>query len=248
MRPDQIALQLYTLRSETATDMIGTLRKVAAMGYAAVEPAGFGNSDAQSVGAALRDMGMRACAAHIALDRLEGQFEAALADLRAIGCDMAVVPFLTPELRIQGPAVAARLNALAARLKAEGVGLAYHNHDFEFAPQGDTTLWEQLTAGTDPDLVKLEVDLGWVEAAGVNPADLLARHAGRVAMVHIKDWASVADRRDAPAGAGVMAWPTLIPAAEAAGARFFIVEQDHPQSPLADVAQSAGYMRGLARG
>ncbi|MBX0329614.1 sugar phosphate isomerase/epimerase [Oscillochloris sp. ZM17-4] len=247
MRPDQIAVQLYTLRAETANDMLGTLRKVATMGYAAVELAGFGNSDAQAVGATLRKLGVRACAAHIALDRLEGSFDEALADLRAIGCDQAVVPFLPTELRADGVAVAARLNALAARLQAEGVRLAYHNHDFEFAPQqGGATLWEQLTANTDPALVGLEIDLFWADVAGVSPAELLGRHAGRVAMVHLKDRAPGVERRDAPVGAGVLPWAELIPRAEAAGARWFIVEQDHPQSPLADVAQSIGYLRGLA--
>jgi sugar phosphate isomerase/epimerase len=248
MRPDQIAVQLYTLRSETANDMLGTLRKVAAMGYAAVETAGFGDRDALAVGATLRELGLRACAAHVALSRLEDHFAAALAELRAIGCDQAVVPSLPHELRGDGRAAAERLNRLGARLEDEGVRLAYHNHDFEFAPQEGGSLWDQLVAGTDPALVALELDIFWAEVAGVSPAELLQRHAGRVALVHLKDRAAADERRDAPVGAGVLAWPELIPAAEAAGARWFIVEQDHPQSPLADVEQSMAYLRGLARG
>ena len=40
MRPDQIAVQLYTLRELTAKDLPGTLRAVSAAGYRAVEVAG----------------------------------------------------------------------------------------------------------------------------------------------------------------------------------------------------------------
>jgi sugar phosphate isomerase/epimerase len=245
MRTDQIAVQLYTLRAETATDMLGTLHKVAALGYAAVEPAGFGNSDAQAVGATLRELGLRACAAHVALARLEDHFAEALAELHAIGCDHAVVPHLAPDQRGDGAAIAARLNAIAARLRAEGLRLSYHNHDFEFAPQAGSTLWEQLITGTDPDLVGLEIGLFWADVAGVSPAELLDRHAGRVTMVHLKDRVA-GERRDAPLGAGALPWAALIPRAEAAGAQWFIVEQDHPAAPLADVAQSIAYLRGLA--
>lgn len=248
MRIDQIALQLYTLRAETANDMPGALRRVAAMGYTAVELAGYGNSDAQAVGDLLGELGVSVCAAHVGLDRLEGDFEQAVAELRALGCDRAVVPGVRPELREDGAALAARLNRLAEALRAEGVRLAYHNHDFEFAPREGGSFWEQLVAGTDPGLVALELDIFWAEVAGVSPAELLARHAGRVALVHLKDRAAPDERRDAPVGAGVLPWPELISAAEAAGARWFIVEQDHPQSPLADVEQSLAYLRGLARG
>jgi sugar phosphate isomerase/epimerase len=248
MRIDQIALQLYTLRAETAKDMPGTLRRVAAMGYTAVEPAGYGNSDAQAMGDLLGELGVSVCAAHVGLDKLEGGFAQAVSELRALGCDRAVVPFIPQHLRADGAALGEQLNRLGEQLKAEGIRLAYHNHDFEFAPQAGGSLWEQLVAGTDPALVGLELDIFWAEVAGVSPAELLQRHAGRVALVHLKDRAAADERRDAPVGSGVLPWPELIPAAEAAGARWFIVEQDHPQSPLADVEQSMAYLRGLARG
>ena len=42
MRRDQIALQLYTVREAAGQDFVGTLKRVADMGYPAVEFAGFG--------------------------------------------------------------------------------------------------------------------------------------------------------------------------------------------------------------
>src|SRR5215216_4755885 len=42
MRRDQISLQLYTVREETARDMPGTLREISDIGYPAVEFAGYG--------------------------------------------------------------------------------------------------------------------------------------------------------------------------------------------------------------
>ncbi|MGN6812570.1 MAG: sugar phosphate isomerase/epimerase, partial [Thermomicrobiales bacterium] len=64
MKAEQIALQLYTVRAETARDFAGTLRALGAMGYRAVEFAGFGNLSAGELRAVLDEAGMRAMGAH----------------------------------------------------------------------------------------------------------------------------------------------------------------------------------------
>ena len=43
---------------------------------------------------------------------------------------------------------------------------------------------------------------------------------------------------DVPVGDGMLPWPALLRAGIAAGARWFIVEQDHPGNSLADVERS----------
>src|SRR4051812_25260730 len=65
MNADQIGLQMYTLRSHTAQDMAGTLRQVAAMGYPAVELAGYGGLSVAEIGAVLAETGLRAMGAHV---------------------------------------------------------------------------------------------------------------------------------------------------------------------------------------
>jgi len=65
VRDDQISLQLYTLREHTARDMPGTLRRLAKIGYAAVELAGFGGLSPQELRRTLDDLGLCASGAHV---------------------------------------------------------------------------------------------------------------------------------------------------------------------------------------
>lgn len=129
---------------------------------------------------------------------------------------------------------AALLNEKAAALQPLGVQVAYHNHNLEFAPIGQTSGWDILTRETDRRLVKLEVDIGWVSAAGLDPVTFLGGLRGRVSQVHVKDLKpssprNFAIRADcADVGAGRLAWEKILPAAYVAGARHFYVEQEPP--------------------
>ena len=60
-----LALQLYTVRDETGRDFAGTLRRVAQIGYAGVEFAGYGNLTAQEMSALLAGTGLRAAGTHL---------------------------------------------------------------------------------------------------------------------------------------------------------------------------------------
>src|SRR5437660_8408838 len=94
-----IALQLYTVRDETAQDFAGTLRRVAALGYTAVEFAGYGGLSIQQMQELLDETGLQALSSHVSLERLEQQFEQELEYCQAIGCPYIVVPWLAPDLR-----------------------------------------------------------------------------------------------------------------------------------------------------
>ena len=92
MRKDQIALQLYTLREASKQDFIATLRKVAELGYRAVEPAPnhglnrFAPNHRCPVGAKIEQVlqgvfakaqaGMEAELARVTLADVEGQLHA----------------------------------------------------------------------------------------------------------------------------------------------------------------------------
>jgi sugar phosphate isomerase/epimerase len=126
------------------------------------------------------------------------------------------------------------LNEKAAALEPMGVELAYHNHNLEFAPVGETTGWEILQREADARLVKFEVDTGWVAAAGLDPAAFLERLHGRVSQVHVKDLKAASAKNFAiradctEVGAGRLDWTRILPAAYGAGARHFYVEQEPP--------------------
>src|SRR5690349_8944364 len=96
MSKHPLAVQMYTLRDQVATDIVGALRAVAELGYGAVELHSFGGLSAAELRSALDTLGLRVAGIHIGLDRLEHQLDAALADTRVLGSSYVVCPFLPP--------------------------------------------------------------------------------------------------------------------------------------------------------
>jgi sugar phosphate isomerase/epimerase len=248
MNIDQIALQLYTVRDHTARDMLGTLRQVAAMGYRAVEFAGYGGVPVADIRSTLDELGVKAMSAHLPIGRLLDEPQPALDELQTLGCEYAIVPYVGEERRAtlaQAQQLAADLNTIGERCHAAGLSFGYHNHAFEFAPLNGTTLWDVLVRETDPALVKLEVDLAWVDVGGRDPAALLQQLADRVPLVHVKDHQGGAEFVDMPVGEGVLQWQPILAAAQAADVRYYIVEQDNPRDPLNDVRRSFENLRQM---
>ena len=249
MRQDQISLQLYTVREETARDMPGTLRRISEIGYPAVELAGYGDLSASDLGATLGDLGLRVSGAHVPYDSWQSDAETVLAEMQVLGCAHAIVPIAPPEHRSDEASVARfaeNLNRWGESCRGEGLNFSYHNHDFEFAPMGGSTMWNVLVRETDPSLVSFELDLYWIKCGGADPEIVLRDMGDRVSLVHLKDMAPDDTRSDLPVGEGTMPWDGLLEAANAAGVEWYIAEQDNPRDALEDVRISLQYLRGLA--
>ncbi len=245
-----IALQLYTVRSETGRDFLGTLARVAAIGYGAVEFAGYGGLPVAEVRAALDEHGLRAVGAHVKLPDWEGRTDEALAEVVALGGQFAVVPWVPQERRASRDAargLAADLPRWGAAAQAAGLAFAYHHHDFEFAAlpgaADGRSLFDVIVAETDPTLVGIELDVYWAARAGLDPIALLQRHAGRVPLLHLKDLGPAPDQADLPAGDGSLDWPAIL--AAGSSVRWLIAEQDNPADPLADAERALRNMEAL---
>ncbi|HWE63245.1 MAG TPA: sugar phosphate isomerase/epimerase [Chloroflexota bacterium] len=250
MTEDQIAVQLYTLREQTATDMPGTLQRLAEIGYRAVEFAGYGNATPKEIRRVLDKYAMRAASAHVGVPQWE-QIDDVLATLQTLGCAYAVVPSLPKEQRTslaQVKALCEQFNHWSERCRDRGIRFAYHNHAFEFDALEDSTIWETLLGSTDPTLVGIELDVYWAQYAGQAPVELIGRLAGRLPLLHVKDMANTPERADVPAGSGVLDWNAILSAAARAGTEWYIVEQDHPRSAFEDVEASLRFLQGQAHG
>jgi sugar phosphate isomerase/epimerase len=197
---------------------------------------------------------MRSAGSHVPLTAWEGRLDETLADIVALGGEYAVVPYVPEERRggaVFARELAANLNRWAEAARGAGLGFAYHHHDFEFnpLPDGDgDTLFDVITRETDPGLVGIEIDVYWAAHAGVDPAHLLRELQGRAPLVHLKDLAAGPERNDLPAGEGILDWAEIVPAAEAAGARWWIVEQDNPGDPQADALLAVRNVERMLRG
>jgi sugar phosphate isomerase/epimerase len=214
-----------------------------------VELAGYGNSSPREVRAALDDLGMRAISAHTPLDRLSDRPAEVFAELQTLGCHYVVLPWLGQDYRGNAEVarrLAGQLGELAQRCQDEGFEFAYHNHDFEFAPLDGSTMYEILTTGTDPGLVKLELDAYWAQYAGVDPVALLQQFSGRVPLLHVKDMSKGTPKTFEVVGEGIMPFKEILAAADQAGVEWYVIEHDMPANPMSDVERALRNLEQLA--
>lgn len=276
-----IGIQLFPLLAQLKEDFAGTLARIAQIGYRDVELASLVGHSATDFRIALDKAGLTCTCIHVPGQPLFGpgpnldtDIDGVIANAHALGARDIVMPlFLMPRgfetltgnsldfLRAAGKALvaddframAAYLNKKAAVLKQHGLTLSYHNHNFEFAPQGQGTGLDILLRETDPHLVTFELDVGWAIAAGVDVAALLRANPGRITKFHLKDVLPATPKnyamvqQPASLGHGRMDWAKLLPIAYKAGTRSFFVEQEAPfvGDPLNAMAENYRYLSTL---
>ena len=236
-----IGLQLYTVRDQMAQDVERTLAAVAKAGYSEVETAGTGNLSADQFATALGKYGLSAPAAHIPITAIEQQPEQVLQNAQTIGYRYLVVPWLPQELRNHDgyARTAQTMNRFGHQCAAQGIQLAYHNHDFEFEQLGEQTAFDFLLTNCDRDLVKFELDLFWAAHAGVDAAQILSDDPQRFPMCHVKDRNAAGEMVDV--GAGEIDFAGLFKAGT--GLQHYFVEHDRPANSLASIKASIAALR-----
>lgn len=276
-----IGLQTYTLGMEAGEDLEATFALIKEMGIGEIELPGLYGRTAEEVRAISDSVGLPIVSVHIP-DNPRGPGLAFGNDIsqvadaaETLGLTKVVIP--SPNMpegftRNDGEsfgdvmqrafgeagvapwqAMAARFNEIGEVLAARGMTLGYHNHNLEFVPIGDTTGFGVLVAETDPDMVKFQLDLGWVAQAGLDPVAELTALSGRVMSVHVKDIAADSGQSyymgmsPTEVGSGTIDWASVLPAAEAAGCEHYFVEQEPPftTSRAEAVAKSAAYLQEL---
>ncbi len=233
-----IALQLYTVRDETARDFKAVVHQVAKMGYSGVEFAGYGGLAASELTALLAETGLRAAGTHVRWDVLESDLEREINYCLEIGCRHLTLPYLGREW-YEGDkvkALAQRLSASGHIAQEKGLTFSYHNHDHEFAKSDDGRyLLDVLLDSTDPALVKLELDTYWAAYAGVDPIAYLHKRAGRVPLIHLKDMTP--ERTFTEVGNGTLDTRGICQAAEECGTEWYVIENDAPKIPSLESAR-----------
>ncbi|MGN7930623.1 sugar phosphate isomerase/epimerase family protein [Sphingopyxis sp. 22461] len=242
LKSKPIGIQLYTVRELFSKDPMGTLEKVAAIGYREVEYGGGGydKMDHAALRKTMDRLGLTSPSIHVAYEALASDFDGAVAMTKALGADTLVVPYMGDAHRTaEGwKAAVANFNRYAERLKKAGLGFAYHNHDFEFILKpGGTSLFDTLIADADPALVRLELDLFWAVAAGEDPKAIIKRLPGRIYAYHVKD--RTADGKMTSVGKGVIDFADIFTLNAVAGVKHFYVENDQSPAPyLPDIQTS----------
>jgi sugar phosphate isomerase/epimerase len=257
---NKIGVQLYTVRDLMKEDFEGTIAKVAQIGYKEVEFAGYFGRTGQQVRAVLDKNGLTAPSTHVQYDELDDKFPSVIETSKTIGLKYIVCPWIPEELR-KSPDIwkqaAAKFNHCGEQSKKAGMQFAYHNHWFEFLPTDGKLPYDELLKDCDANLVKMELDLCWITAAGADPLKYFNAYPGRFPLVHVKDLKTLPKVTSGGAqnygdtvdltevGSGVIDWKRTLAPSEKAGIKHYIVEHDHPKKPLESIAGSYEYLNKL---
>lgn len=263
----QMGLELYTVRDVIVIDYPGTLEKVAQIGYKEVEPAEeYNHMSPQAFRALLDRLGLRMPSTHSGISAgEESAVEKRLEGFRIMGIEYTSLSEPRPPRRlVRRPPTSARRARMGARMergrtvddvKREaalynrygkiaqkfGIKILRHNHTMEFQPCEGSKLmpYDILLADTDPELVVMQMDIGWATVAGQDPIEWFHKHPGRFVLWHVKDAACLkclppaADEsarlraaRLVPVGEGDIDYKNIFKYAGLAGMKHFAVEQD----------------------
>jgi sugar phosphate isomerase/epimerase len=209
-----IGLQIYTVNADFEKDPLGTMQKVAAVGYRLVEVSPMSPMSkvaVKDIKKGLADTGLKNPSGHYMLPDLQGHLQERIDIAKDLGEEYMIVtvPWVADPSRFQTGSAnqmdmframlngltlddwkwnAEQFNKIGEQLKKAGLQLGYHNHNFEFRKIGDTTGYDEFLRLTDPELVALQMDCGWVMVAGHDPISYLKKYPGRYRLLHIKDF------------------------------------------------------------
>ncbi|OYO17702.1 hypothetical protein CGZ94_02105 [Enemella evansiae] len=259
----QISVQLYSLHRELDADLDGSLGRLADIGLTTVEAFDFVRQT-DALKTAFDRHGLAAPTAHaimieddvvtpdglLTVPPLEDTFAAA----KELGVEVLIDPFVPTEhwaSRADVQRNADKLNAVAAEAAGHGLRVGYHNHDHELTTVIDGIPALEVFADLLDPGVRLEVDLYWAVASGVDPVQLLNRLGERVVAVHVKDGpmrpgitAQQLPEDQQPAGHGDVPLAELLAAAPSAD--YAIIEFDHYAGDIfTGIAESHRYLSGV---
>jgi sugar phosphate isomerase/epimerase len=242
-----VGLQLYSVREFLPKDYQGTLNQLGGMGYRECEAAGFFGHAAADVKEAMARAGLHCVSAHYPMQQLQ-----ALDDILHFGSELGLEYIVCASPLLRDPAkakglgwVAAletmsaddwkwnadQLNAVGTRVRAAGMKFGYHNHYIEFHEHDGFLPYDLLLQNTDPKLVDMEMDCGWVVIGGHKPEDYLTRYPDRYVMLHVKEfklagWKPGMEPVFTEMGRGSIDYKSIFAAAKKARIEHIFVEQE----------------------
>lgn len=264
-----IGLQLFTVQQEIRSDLEGTLRKIAEIGYRQVE-GGARDRTPLEYRRALDAAGLHCQSGGVSSQLLITDPDKAIEAAHVIGLKYVTASAqVRDRSRLKAPGditrimtlddfkfTAEQLNRIGEAAKAAGLQLVYHNQHQEFRKYDDVPAYDHLLSWTDLDMVKMEMDCGWVTLAGYDPVEYLSKYPTRVALLHVKDeqpgfepsTGLTKAALTTEVGNGVIDWKRVFTAAKIAGIRGYYVEQEPPftaHPPLVAIKISYDYLHSL---
>ena len=249
---DKRYIQLYSINEDVSKDFVGSLHRIADLGYTGVEFAGgfYGGLSAEDLTAALNKVGLEPLGTHVFSANATEHIDFAV----KAGLKYLIDPAAKLETYEDALAFSETLNTVGKKCKENGIIFGYHNHAHEFKECKDGTLMDTLLINTDPDNVCFQLDVGWATYAGCDVLAFIKKYAGRFKLIHVKECSELTDdnkddnKWNGPAGKGIIDWPAVVKASKAQGADSFIIEReyDYCGDIYKCLKEDCGFLKNLA--
>lgn len=202
-----IGLQIYSIRDLLNQDPKSTLETVSKIGYTNIETYGvdvannsFWGLKVPELKKILSDNGLSTFSGHYDLSKYldrnnndKESIEKYVEIAAELGQSYVIAP-VNPMHDLNNLTAddykyaAEQLNKAGEISKKSGVKIGYHNHFWEFREFANNTRGlDIMLAFTEKDLVAFELDIFWIEKAGLNPLTYFDKFPGRFEMWHVKD-------------------------------------------------------------
>ena len=238
-----------------------TLKKVHELGYGSVEisqiPMSAANVDAMR--RAQDDFGIKIAAVSAGVapngpmpqETIATHFDKIVADCKALDCNfvrIGMLPFGCMASLDEVLHFCRMANVAAQKLADQGIKLYYHNHHIEFQRFEGKLLLDIIRENADK--LGFELDVHWIHRGGCDPVKVIADYAGKVDLIHLKDYRighipqeafGMMAKGDfkgfmqafndvvqfAEVGEGTLDMDAIIKQSLASGAKYFFIEQDN---------------------
>jgi len=248
-KQSNVGIQLYSVRKEMLNDATGTLRQLAKIGYKQLESARSEKGNyygllAKEIKKITGDLGMTVRSGHVHLD---ADFQRSVDQAAEAGQEYLIVssmPFKGQTLDVYQKTADAFSKA-GEQCKKSNLKFGYHNHDYEFEKVNGKALYDVLLEKTEPSLVCMELDLGWVVVTGNDPADYFERFPGRFPLWHLKDM-DLTKKHSTEFGKGGLNIRQMLDSAGKSGLKYYFVEQEeYSSTPFESMKHNYDYLMKL---
>ena len=265
-------LQLFTLFGVLDKDVPGGIKKIAEVGYKEIESAfsmkgGFYGMSAKDFASLLKDNGLSWKSHHVLgapfkmpagakpptgadgkpitippMKNLKENMQELVDGIAEGGVNYLVcanIPLNTADEIKEAVDI---LGKTGEACKKAEIALAYHNHEAEFKNIDGQVPYNVLLTQLKPDILSMELDLGWASHSGNDPVELFKKYPGRFPLWHVKD-IDKQSGKPVELGAGFIDFKRIFDNASTAGMRHFFIEQDGAPKPFENIANSLAYLK-----
>lgn len=234
MKKVTLGLQIYSVREAFAREPLETLKKVAVLGYEAVELTTMvAQWDPAQIKEWFEEAGLRCCGmttgwSYILPDKLEGW----LRFNEILGNNCFVIgsaPVADLRKRDKLKDIIKTLNEVHATAKAAGFTTGYHAHYTDYFMVDGVSSWDRIMQGTPEDF-SMVLDTGNMMTVNADPIHYLNKYPNRSPLVHLKPYDKIKGTSATMMGDDTFDWPLLVDTCvNVGGANTLIVENSNYQ-------------------